>query len=372
MKNKPVVSIVLPTYNGAKYIRESLDSILAQTFQDWELIIVNDCSVDETPQIAAEYAQKDERIRIIHNGVNQRLPESLNIGFRTALGKYLTWTSDDNRYLPTALARMIEELDNNNDCPMVCADMYYIDAKGNITGKAPGYDEYYMLSEDLIGACFLYRREVLDIIGEYDPSRVYVEDYDYWLRIFYRIGKIVRVPKILYEYRVHKGSLTGRKINEIRKQAVLLWSEYSKEFINQYGHDKKVLCEKYYYFVIANARDRKLAKEIEKLVPELAYENISQLKDKKIFIFGSGDFGSRAVEIVKNNVIGFIDNDENKIGTEKAGVPIISFEEYCGKYKKQADILVAVSGSYLYEIIHQILKAGIGGYYTYQQIFLDY
>ena len=66
MKNKPVVSIVLPTYNGAKYIRESLDSILAQTFQDWELIIVNDCSTDETPQIAAEYAQKDERIRIIH------------------------------------------------------------------------------------------------------------------------------------------------------------------------------------------------------------------------------------------------------------------------------------------------------------------
>ena len=60
MKNKPVVSIVLPTYNGAKYIRESLDSILAQTFQDWELIIVNDCSTDETPQIAAEYAKRDE------------------------------------------------------------------------------------------------------------------------------------------------------------------------------------------------------------------------------------------------------------------------------------------------------------------------
>ena len=129
-----------------------------------------------------EYAKRDERVRIIHNVVNQRLPESLNIGFRTALGKYLTWTSDDNRYLPTALARMVEELDNNNDCPMVCADMHYIDAKGNITGKAPGYDEYYMLSEDLIGACFLYRREVLDIIGEYDPSRVYVEDYDYELK----------------------------------------------------------------------------------------------------------------------------------------------------------------------------------------------
>lgn len=371
MKNKPMVSIVLPTYNGAKYLRESLDSILAQTFQEWELIIVNDCSTDETPQIAEEYAKRDERIRIIHNVVNQRLPESLNIGFRTAFGKYLTWTSDDNRYLPTALTRMVEELDNNNDCPMVCADMHYIDAKGNITGKAQGYDEYYMLSKDLIGACFLYRREVLDIVGEYDSSRVYVEDYDYWLRIYKHAGKIIRIPHILYEYRAHNGSLTATKMSEIRKQAVLLWSEYSKEFLNQYCNDKKVLCEMYYYFVMANGRDRELAREIEKLVPELAYENIGLLKDKKIFIFGSGDFGSRAVEIVKNNVIGFIDNDENKIGTEKAGVPIISFEEYCSKYKKQADVLVAVSGSYLYEIIHQILTAGIGGYCTYQQIQLS-
>ena len=371
MKNKPVVSIVLPTYNGAKYIRESLDSILAQTFQDWELIIVNDCSADETPQIAAEYAKKDERVRIIHNGVNQRLPESLNIGFRTALGKYLTWTSDDNRYLPTALARMVEELDNNNDCPMVCADMYYIDAKGNITGKAPGYDEYYMLSKDLIGACFLYRRKVLDIVGEYDSSRVYVEDYDYWLRIYKHVGKIIRIPHILYEYRAHNGSLTATKMSEIRKQAVLLWSEYRKEFLNQYCNDKKVLCEIYYYFVMANGRDKELARDIEKLVPELAYENNGLLKDKKIFIFGSGDFGSRAVEMVKNNVIGFIDNDKNKIGTEKAGMPIISFEEYCSKYKKQADILVAVSGRYIYEIIHQILEAGIGEYYTYQQLQLS-
>lgn len=127
----------------------------------------------------------------------------------------------------------------------------------------------------------------------------------------------------------------------------------------------------YYYFVMANGRDKELARDIEKFVPELAYENNGLLKDKKIFIFGSGDFGSRAVEMVKNNVIGFIDNDKNKIGTEKAGMPIISFEEYCSKYKKQADILVAVSGSYIYEIIHQILTAGIGEYYTYQQLQLS-
>ena len=73
----------------------------------------------------------------------------------------------------------------------------------------------------------------------------------------------------------------------------------------------------YYYFVMANGRDKELAREIEKLVPELAYENIRLLKDKKIFIFGSGDFGGRAINILGNNVIGFIDNDKEKIGKKK-------------------------------------------------------
>ena len=103
----PKVSIVLPTYNGEKFIRESIDSILYQTFTDWELIIVNDCSTDGTPNIVNRYAASDSRIRVIHNKENQKLPESLNIGFREARGEYLTWTSDDNMYLPSALEKMI-------------------------------------------------------------------------------------------------------------------------------------------------------------------------------------------------------------------------------------------------------------------------
>jgi len=78
---QPKVSIVLPVYNGAKYLRESVDSCLAQTFSNWELIIVNDCSTDESSAIAEEYAAKDERIRVIHNETNLKLPASLNAGF---------------------------------------------------------------------------------------------------------------------------------------------------------------------------------------------------------------------------------------------------------------------------------------------------
>ena len=112
----PKVSIVLPVYNGEKYLRESLDSILTQTFSDWELIIVNDCSTDGTQNIIEEYVSKDSRIRTIKNSINQKLPESLNIGFRISTGEYLTWTSDDNMYRPEALEVMTNYLDREKDC----------------------------------------------------------------------------------------------------------------------------------------------------------------------------------------------------------------------------------------------------------------
>lgn len=371
MKNKPVVSIVLPTYNGARYIKESLDSVLSQTFQAWELIIVDDCSTDETLQIAEEYAKQDSRVQVMHNAENKRLPESLNIGFRTAKGKYLTWTSDDNIYLPMAIEKMVEGLDEYTDCPMVCADMYYIDENGNISGTAVEFDEYYMLSKDLVGACFLYRRTALEVVGEYDSSKVYVEDYDYWLRISKCMGRIMRIPHILYKYRRHGGSLTATKIREVRKQAVLLWSEYADDFIGRYHNDKRVLCEMYYYFVMANARDWELAKSIKKIVPELDCENISLIDARKYFIFGCGDFGSRARNILEKNAIGFIDNDIRKQGIILDGLPVISFKEYCSKYKNKVDVMLAVSGSYIYEIISQLIGAGVSRYCTYQQLQLD-
>ena len=115
----PKVSIILPTYNGKKYIRESIDSILKQSFTDWELIVVDDCSTDGTAEILKEYVSEDKRISVVHNEINQKLPRSLNIGFSRARGKYLTWTSDDNRYLPDALKVMVEYLDKNAEAMVV-------------------------------------------------------------------------------------------------------------------------------------------------------------------------------------------------------------------------------------------------------------
>ena len=84
-----LVRIILPVYNGEQYLRESIDSVIAQTYQNWELIIIDDCSSDASPSIAASYAERDSRIHYYRNEHNLKLPRSLNRGFSLAKGEYL-------------------------------------------------------------------------------------------------------------------------------------------------------------------------------------------------------------------------------------------------------------------------------------------
>ena len=112
MKQKHLVSVVLPTYNGSKWLSQSIDSILKQTYRNLELIIVDDASTDSTPELIMSFASRDPRIRIISHKSNKKLPQSLNDGFAIANGDYFTWTSDDNWYEPTAIEEMVTALTN--------------------------------------------------------------------------------------------------------------------------------------------------------------------------------------------------------------------------------------------------------------------
>src|SRR4051794_6743497 len=102
-----LASIVLPTYNGSKYLASAIESCLAQTYRNFELILVDDCSKDATPEIIANYAARDSRVRSIRHETNQHLPGGLNTGHKAARGEFLTWTSDDNLLRPDFLAEMV-------------------------------------------------------------------------------------------------------------------------------------------------------------------------------------------------------------------------------------------------------------------------
>jgi glycosyltransferase involved in cell wall biosynthesis len=221
MEHPPVISIVLPTYNGSKYIKTSIESCLNQTFKDFELVIVNDCSTDNTASIIQEYAAKDNRIVVIYNAFNKKLPLSLNTGFDAAKGKYHTWTSDDNYYAPDALETMLTVLEKDSNIDLVYCDYFIINDSGEITGVRKFNNVYEEFTNWLgCGACFLYKKEIYAANNGYNPSAFMIEDYDFFVRAFTKFNFYYLPANNLYYYREHPGSLTstqGDMVNDLSK-----------------------------------------------------------------------------------------------------------------------------------------------------------
>jgi glycosyltransferase involved in cell wall biosynthesis len=217
----PLISIVLPTYNGARYLRKSVDSCLSQTFGDFELIIVDDCSTDESGKIADAFAQADHRVRVIHNAFNKKLPLSLNTGFEEAKGKYHTWTSDDNYYAPGALEVLVSELKKHPEADLVYTDYNLVDDQDRVIGNRKFNNIYDGFTDWLgCGACFLYKREIFFANKGYNPGAFLIEDYDFFMRAFLKFNFCYLPRYDLYYYREHESSLTstqGVVVNDLAK-----------------------------------------------------------------------------------------------------------------------------------------------------------
>lgn len=225
-----LISIVLPVYNGAKYLQESIDSVLAQTYRNWELLIVDDCSVDETPTIARKYVELDSRVKYFRNEENLRLPRNLTKGFSLTTGAYLTWTSDDNRYHPEALERMYQALQKNPQAQLVYTSFNVINENDDLVETYIAKSPRLLVGFNVVGACFLYTRKVYETVGNYDHEMILVEDYDYWQRVAQHFD-IIAITDVLYDYRRHSGALssTMRK-DTFHKNLEKLLLKYYKGF----------------------------------------------------------------------------------------------------------------------------------------------
>ena len=348
----PKVSIVLPTYNGEKYIRESIDSIINQTFTDWELIIVNDCSTDNTQKIIDSYVTADRRIHTIKNEVNQKLPSSLNIGFRKAKGEYLTWTSDDNIYLPEALNVMVSYLNKNPDSILVCTAMNVIDSDGNMVGKHCQYIYENMLYNDCVGASFMYRRCVLTDVGEYDASRFLVEDYDYWLRILFYYGKIDYIDQVVYLYRAHGESLTQKRQKEIHRQLLKLREFYIDNIIQGLWKNKRLMYQLYYDFKAEGKCQTAILGKFLTAIPEIGYEK-EGIPSGRFIIYGAGNYGKEAYEKYESQVAFFADQNVEIVGKKIGSAIILSVEEL-KVMENRPSVMIAVSPANLYSCIETL------------------
>jgi len=221
MGHVPSVSLIMPVFNGAQYLEAAIQSIIAQDFVDWELICVDDGSIDQSAAIMNRYVSLDSRIRFFQNEKNIGLPATLNCGFAVARGDLHSWTSDDNILKPQILSRLAAELNSDKDLDIVYGGYSVINEADEISRYVeprPIEDRWFC---NPVGAAFLYRRKVTEVLEGYDVSLFGAEDYDFWMRAA-RHFTMRPIDEDLYLYRRHQESLTNSLSSEIRHKVALV------------------------------------------------------------------------------------------------------------------------------------------------------
>lgn len=218
-----LVSVIMPNYNGAKYIKDSIDSVLAQTYQNWELIIVDDCSTDNSLEVIAQY--QDERIKVFKNEKNSGAAVSRNKAIENATGRYIAFLDSDDLWLENKLALQLEFM-QKKDCAFSFTDYKVINQSGEfITNYSVSKDTYEYA--DILKHCAIGCLTVIydcNKLGKiYMPTNATKrEDFACWLQILKRGYIAVGYHQILAVYRVHTKSVSSNKFKMIKYQ----WNVY--------------------------------------------------------------------------------------------------------------------------------------------------
>jgi glycosyltransferase involved in cell wall biosynthesis len=212
------LSVVMTVFNGASQIGETLDSILAQTFTDFELLINDDGSQDSTWDVLSRYAARDERIRLIRNELNCGITRSMNKLFAMAHGDLITRHDADDISLPDRFARQVMYMEQHAEIGLVSSQVLMIDATGaplDLKYFTDATEDQTLQAQLLVNNCFcqgsvMFRKRCLEVVGNYDESLDSAEDYDLWLRLA-EVTRLARLPEYLYKYRVHAASISSVK-----------------------------------------------------------------------------------------------------------------------------------------------------------------
>lgn len=238
---EPVVSIVMAAYNEADHIRAAIDSVINQTFTDWELIIVDDGSTDKTQLICDAYAKRDPRIRTLANQQNHGLPRSLNLGIEHARGNLIARADADDINLPSRLAVQFVFMQGHPDIDVLGTGAYVLDKSGrrvamiNLPSTHEQLSQLSFRKTMFFHPSVMIRRRFFDQVGLYDPSYLRAQDKELWLRglgagcryanigepliqyqtdgyvrswrsLFYRTSSLLRIAQV---YRIKHGVLSA-------------------------------------------------------------------------------------------------------------------------------------------------------------------
>lgn len=231
MSSRPLVSVILPVYNAERFLRQAIESILNQTYQNLELVIVNDCSKDESLKIIKEFAELDSRVLVETNPENLKLSKTLNRAIGLSSGKYLARMDADDISDPSRIEKQVKLMEQNPDVVVIGCDILIIDEEDCHIG----FRKYYAIDNEIRKWLFFFspfchpaimiRREAIDKVGGYDNCFNPAEDYELYFRLG-MVGKFMNITEPLFSYRIVGNSMTHGNPLNMEKKTIEIREKY--------------------------------------------------------------------------------------------------------------------------------------------------
>ena len=234
----PDISVIMSVYNGEAYLAEAIESVINQTFSNWELIIINDCSTDSTSEILAGFSDRDERIKVHTNEVNLKLPTSLNKAISVSEGKYIARMDADDICMPDRLEKQYKFMEENPDVAL--SSCRFLTVKNGVyaSGGAGGRCDNDALSVMLLVANpilhpgVIAKAEVMKKFN-YDTTLTCTEDLELWTRMVSENQKIQILPECLLIYRLHDKQITSTTLERQHTEVLKIQQKYYDALIDK-------------------------------------------------------------------------------------------------------------------------------------------
>lgn len=236
--NRPLVSIITPVYNAVSFINETIATVLAQTYSNWELIIIDDASTDQSLARLRAWAKDEPRIRLLQQSINKGVASARNLALKSAKGKYVAFLDSDDCWDPDKLTIQVDFMEGQNLA--ICHTAYRkIDSSGNVIAAKIKVDDkvnyYQLLKHNQIG--FLTAMYNRALIGEVYFKPIGHEDFAFWLAILKKGYLSYGINSVLASYRIHANSISHHKL----KAASFTWNIYRQV-------ERLSLLQSLYYF----------------------------------------------------------------------------------------------------------------------------
>ena len=249
---KPQVSIVMPTFNNGRYLQESIQSVLSQSFQDWELVVVNDASKDNSREILQRFASQDPRIKVFHNEQNLRIVKTLNRGLDLAQADLIARLDGDDYWSDNEkLRQQVDFLNSHPDYGMIGSWGTAMDENGKYLFdlKFPSTDagirSQFLMRNCFIHSSLVFRKKLVLDLGGYVMTEGYIEDYELWLKLGMKC-KFALIPKIMVSYRINSVGLTQSNALPQLQAFINLSKKHRKDYPNYRKAQIKLFFQKLY------------------------------------------------------------------------------------------------------------------------------